>query len=102
MDMDIDDEEVSPKSYVPRSGTTFDEGIALGLGNLSDHSLMSNMSSMHSVKGYTPEEIFADTSMHGSNRDQNGSGGGRGSQHQRSGYPGGRYRHLNFGAPMSA
>ena len=72
MDMDIDEPEGPPKSYVPRN-TNFDEGMAMGLGNLSDHSLMSNMSSIHSVKGFTAEEIFADTSMHGSNRDQNGA-----------------------------
>lgn len=120
MDMEMDDvdddqggEHRKPKSYVPRSGTTFDEGIAMGLGNLSDHSLMSNMSSLHSVKGYTPEEIFADTSMHGNNnngggnnRDNNNNqNGGRGSQNQqqqqRNGYPGGRYRHINF-STMSA
>lgn len=97
MDMDMDEPDAgdAPKSYVPRAGTSYDEGIALGLGNLSDHSLMSNMSSMHSVKGFTAEEIFADSSNHhmngSSNREhQRGAAGTSNSSHQR------RYRHLGF------
>lgn len=99
MDMEMEEPEASaPKSYVPRAGTSYDEGMALGLGNLSDHSLMSNMSSMHSVKGFVPEDVFTDldsSHMNGSsNRDHNGGRGAApgtsNSSHQR------RYRHLGF------
>jgi hypothetical protein len=97
MDMELDcvltstaEMEASANSYCGRtqpysakSTTTFDEGIAMGLGNLSDHSSMSNMSSIHSIK-FTAEEIFADTPNYINQQPSKG---------QRACYPGSsRYR----------
>ncbi|CAB9506766.1 Nitrilase family, member 2 [Seminavis robusta] len=70
--------------YTAKSSTTFDEGIAMGLGNLSDHSLMSNMSSIHSVKGFTPEEIFVESNH--TAKDRSNHRGYHGGSRYRGGY----------------